>query len=392
MVNKFSLLFHLRTDGVADPESAKIYVRVTLNGNRVKLGSTNITIKKADWNSITRRSKRKDVTSKADNDLLDAIEAQLRSIYLVFESERKLLTPNELKKRFRPKPQFNDLASNLITLYLAESASMRAKGHVAVKTHDTREDKLNVFKRFLQEERKTDLTVPEIKGPVLERFKNHLLLRGNKLSYAQKCQQFVKTFVRWCFHNGYIDADPTASYPVKVDKTPILEHLSEAELKSLTITTFTPKMQETVDCYLFACYTGLAYVDIQQLTPESLRILDGREYVVGGRQKTKTNFFIPLASQAKRIIEKYGGIDRLPLKSNKEVNYMLKLAMEKIGVQRRIWFHTGRKTFANRMQNVFGVSDETTMAMLGHRSTRELKAYRSITKERVLKEVHDLDF
>ncbi len=66
--------------------------------------------------------------------------------------------------------------------------------------------------------------------------------------------------------------------------------------------------------------------------------------------------------------------------------------MAQIGVDRRIWFHTARKTFTHRMQNVLLISDETTAAMLGHKSTKELKLYRNITKERVLREMPRFNF
>lgn len=392
MVNKFSLLFCLRTDSVVDKEYPSITIRVTLNGTRLKLGSTGIRVKRSDWDHRSQRTKKRDVSSRADNELLDQIESQLRSIFLLFESERRLLTPIELKKRFRPNDEYQASTIKLMETYLAESADFLKVGQIAAKTHETRRDKLAVFRRFLEAEKKTDLLVSEIRGSILERFKNSMLKNGSKLSYAQKCQQFVKTFVRWAHRNGHIDQDPTASYPVKVDKTPILEHLSEIELKRLITTKFPKRLQETVDCYLFACYTGLAYIDMKQLSAASIVETEGRKYLSGNREKTDTAYFVPLATTALDIISKYGGIEKLPLRSNKEVNAMLKVAMAQAGIDRRIWFHTARKTFAHRMQNVLQVSDETTAAMIGHKSTKELKYYRSITRERVLKEVHDLDF
>lgn len=392
MVNKFSLLFCLRTDSVTDKEYPSVTIRVTLNGTRLKLGSTGIRVKKSDWDHRSQRTRKKDVSSRADNELLDQIESQLRSIFLVFESERRLLTPNELKKRFRPNDEYQISTPKLIELYLQESADFLKVGQIAAKTHSTRKDKLNVFLRYLEAEKKMDLMVSEIKGTVLERFKNAMVKQGSKLQYAQKCQQFVKTFVRWAWRNGHIDTDPTASYPVKVDKTPILEHLSETELKLLITTEFPKRLQETVDCYLFACQTGLAYIDMKLIANAKIVEHKGREYLSGCREKTNTEYFVPLSTLAKRLISRYGGIEKLPLRSNKEVNAMLKVAMAQIGVNRRIWFHTARKTFATRMQNVYLMSDETTAAMIGHKSTKELKAYRSITRDRVLKEAANLDF
>lgn len=143
-------------------------------------------------------------------------------------------------------------------------------GRYAKKSHSTRKDKLRVFERFLDAEKKTQLSLEEIKGPIFERYLNWMTRQGYKLSYAQKCQQFLKTFVRWYFHNGYIDVDPSASYFVKVDKKPILQHLNEEELQRLKTASFTKRLQDTVDCYLFAGDTGLAYIDMSLLSAKSL--------------------------------------------------------------------------------------------------------------------------
>ncbi|PQA59681.1 hypothetical protein C5O19_08625 [Siphonobacter curvatus] len=70
---------------------------------------------------------------------------------------------------------------------------------------------------------------------------------------------------------------------MKVNKTPILEHLSEKEIAKLERTVFTKRVQETVYCYLFACYTGLAYVDMTLLSEASIVEQEGREYLKGGR-------------------------------------------------------------------------------------------------------------
>ncbi|PQA52993.1 site-specific integrase [Siphonobacter curvatus] len=281
----------------------------------------------------------------------------------------------------------------MIDKYLEWSEKSTEKGHYAVLTHKTRKEKLTLLKYFLEDEKKTKLLVEEIKPVIMERFVNWMLLKRNaKKVYAQKSQQFIKTFVLWCWRNGHIDINPLDSYAVKVDKTPNLEYLSEKELTLLATMEFPVRLQETVDCYLFACHTGLAYVDMKLLKEASIVEEGGRQYLKGSREKTDTNYFVPLSKVARSIIEKYGSVANLPLRSNKEVNRMLKVAMAQIGVDRRIWFHTGRKTFAMRMQNQFLLSDETTAAMLGHKSTKELKTYRNITKERVMNEVANIDF
>ncbi|PKK36544.1 hypothetical protein BWI96_11865 [Siphonobacter sp. SORGH_AS_0500] len=393
MINKFHFAYHLRTEGISEQGLPIIYAKATLNGNRINIGSTGIRVSLDNWDIQRRRIRLSDTISMMDNAKLDSLESQVRSVILYAESRQERVTPEQLKKALRPASARQTDVFTLLDKYLEWSEQMSQKGDHAISTHKTRKEKLALVKYFLEEEKKTKLLVEEINRVIMERFINYMLLKRNaKKVYAQKCQQFIKTFVIWCWENGHIDINPLDNYKVKVDKTPNLEHLSEAELTLLTTTVFPKRLQETVDCYLFACNTGLAYVDMKLLNESNVVEVGGRLYLQGAREKTDTKYFVPLSKVAQAIIVKYGGVSKLPLRSNKEVNCMLKVAMAQIGVNRRIWFHTGRKTFAMRMQNEFLRSDETTAAMLGHKSTKELKTYRNITKERVIKEMSNFDF
>lgn len=59
--------------------------------------------------------------------------------------------------------------------------------------------------------------------------------------------------------------------------------LSDKDLSEL------PRLELVRDIFLFSCFTGLAYIDVSNLTPEHIVSLDGNDWIMTKRQKTSTH-------------------------------------------------------------------------------------------------------
>ena len=58
--------------------------------------------------------------------------------------------------------------------------------------------------------------------------------------------------------------------------------------------------------FVFSCYTGLAYIDVYELTPQNLSLgIDGGDWINTSRHKTGIPVRVPLLPQAMAIIEKH---------------------------------------------------------------------------------------
>ena len=69
-----------------------------------------------------------------------------------------------------------------------------------------------------------------------------------------------------CLANGWLNKDPFANYKAKV-KEVVREFLSEAEIEQMMNKEFVSERLELVrDIFVFSCFTGLAYIDVKQLT------------------------------------------------------------------------------------------------------------------------------
>ncbi len=81
-----------------------------------------------------------------------------------------------------------------------------------------------------------------------------------------------------------------------------LQEVQTIQNKELTI----PRMQLVRDIFVFACYTGLAYVDISKLYSGNIQKgNDGNNWIIIDRTKTESRCRIPILPVAQDILLKY---------------------------------------------------------------------------------------
>ena len=75
------------------------------------------------------------------------------------------------------------------------------------------------------------------------------------------------------------------------------------ELERMTVKTFpTERLSQVRDIFLFSCFTGLAYADLQRLKRSEISTgFDGGKWIFTRRQKTDTASRIPLLPMAQQI-------------------------------------------------------------------------------------------
>ena len=67
-----------------------------------------------------------------------------------------------------------------------------------------------------------------------------------------------------------------------------------------------PRMSQVRDIFIFCCYTGLAYADVEKLTRDEITTgIDGEKWIWTSRQKTDSTTRIPLLPPALEILDRY---------------------------------------------------------------------------------------
>jgi len=149
-------------------------------------------------------------------------------------------------------------------------------------------------------------------------------------------------------NNGWIFADPFINYKIRLKRVD-RGYLTESEIKTIIKKQFACKRLEQVrDIFIFACYTGLAYIDVRNLTRDNIQTsFDGKLWIITHRHKTQTPVNVPLLKIPQAILEKYEGTQPdgrlLPVLSNQKLNSYLKEIGDLCGITKNTTFHR-RKT------------------------------------------------
>ena len=155
------------------------------------------------------------------------------------------------------------------------------------------------------------------------------------------------------------------------------------------------------DIFVFCIYTGLAYAEVEALTPDSItQGIDGEPRLNISRKKTKKDYQVPLFPQAIAILEKYkdhpGCLEKgrcQPVPSNVKYNGYLKEIgnMADIPKDKPLVSHLERKTFAITVALGNGMAIGVVSKILGHASVQvTLDAYADVIDSLMLQNVHDL--
>jgi integrase len=102
-----------------------------------------------------------------------------------------------------------------------------------------------------------------------------------------------------------------------------IRYLTDEELKLLTEKELPlQRLNNIRDVFLFQCYTGLAYVDVQKLTPQDIKVENGDKWIITERVKTGTISEIFLLPEALKLIDRHKGGEMLfPVPCNQKMKW-----------------------------------------------------------------------
>jgi len=206
--------------------------------------------------------------------------------------------------------------------------------------------------------------------------------------------KYIKNFgkiIKICLANNWIDKNPFSNYKAKVREVERV-YLSEEEIQKILNKEFpTERLSLVRDIFLFSCFTGLAYIDVKNLTKSHICLgIDGEKWIFTHRQKTESASKIPILPVTQLIIDKYLehpqclNEDRLlPILSNQKMNAYLKEIAGICEINKELTFHIARHTFATTVTLSNGVPIESVSKMLGHKNLRTTQHYAKVLDRKV---------
>jgi hypothetical protein len=416
------VLFYLRTSK-SNNEYATIYVRITVNGVRVNVESTNIKIRKKDFDYDRMRIKGRSNTVDSQNRTLDSKQAKLVTIYNDLEAKQIRTSGQQIKSIYLGEENKHFTFLEVKEKYLdylkkciRQNEDDEDVNKVSQGTFNAYNFRLKNFEYFLTIKKKDKTDITQINGATLRLFEDHLIMDKNCNSvYIAKNKQAVRTCINWAFDRGLIYVNPLGSTKIHCKQEIDTRCISNEELELLERFNFDNlliqklkkarsnndrkkivnqcKALELVrDMYVFGCHTGMAYIDIKKFSFDEVEEIDNRLVHVKKRKKSKSESNKPIVKVAYRIIRKYQelGYNRFPITSNQRLNHQLHNLQRELGIDDTLTFHSSRKKQSDLCTNTYFMSDEATMNVMGHKNKRELDTYRKVSVKRVLHEYPDV--
>jgi site-specific recombinase XerD len=206
--------------------------------------------------------------------------------------------------------------------------------------------------------------------------------------------KYLKNFnkiIKLCLANDWLYKNPFANYKSKVKEVERV-YLTEDEIQSIIEKDFkTERLSLVRDIFLFSCFTGLAYIDVKNLTKSHISYgIDGEKWIFTHRQKTESASKIPILPITQMIIDKYENHPQsnnedklLPILSNQKMNAYLKEIASVCDIDKELTFHIARHTFATTVTLTNGVPIESVSKMLGHKNLRTTQHYAKVLDRKV---------
>ena len=391
MKHKISTLFYAKAAKSAKNGLLPIYQRITVNGERIEM-STSKFIEKAKWNTSAGKIKGSSEEARLINSYLDILKAK------VYETEKWMVNNSrEINAQtFKNKLLgIEEKQHKIILIFQEHNKRMKEliNKEFSINTYKKYETTLAHTKEFLKfQYNSNDISINRIDLAFINNF--DFYLRNTKNCNNNSTIKYIRNFgkiVKQCYKNGWLERDPFLNYDGKVKEVE-RTYLTETEIESLLNKKFKIKRLELVkDLFLFSCFTGLAYIDVFNLTPANIIIgIDGEKWISTHRQKTESASKIPILPVTQMIIDKYDNHPQstnedklLPILSNQKMNAYLKEIAAICEINKELTFHIARHTFATTVTLTNGVPIESVSKMLGHKNLRTTQHYAKVLDRKV---------
>lgn len=386
MNTKLSILFFVKRTKTNAKGLLPIFIRVTIDGERIELSTKRFTTAEK-WSVEGNRMKGTSAEAKATNLYLDTLKAKIYDYQQQLIRDEDNVNIENMRNKIRGVDKKKYMLVPIFKQHNSDIKALIGKEY-APATYERYETSLKHTIDFMMWKYKvSDMDIHKI---------DHEFITGYEFYLKSECNccqntatKYIKNFgkiVRICLANGWIQKDPFIKYKGKVIEVE-RAFLSEEEIDIMFNKEFaTERLNQVRDIFLFSCFTGLAYADVKKLSRKNINIgIDGEQWIFINRTKTDTRSNIPILPIASVILDKYKDHPQavnqdkiLPILSNQKMNAYLKEIADVCGINKILTFHIARHTFATTVTLSNGIPIESVSKMLGHKNLKTTQHYAKI--------------
>jgi len=278
----------------------------------------------SSWDASKGKVKRNHPNSQSINDFLEKKKIEIKDIYNSLTTKGKRLDiyqfRNEVKVSLGKAAYEKKREVNCDDIF-TEYKNSRMITH-APKTIEKYEVVYKHLKDFC-EHSGLELDLESIGYNFMEKFNNYSIrIKKHSNNTVTKSIKVLKTFIGWAKDNGYkVNEDFRRFKANETDRD--IFYLNAEEINQIRRCDLkgNESLEKVRDLFLFQCYTGQRFSDVQNMKFSDIR---GGVWHLNVK-KTKENNTIPIIEPAMNIIEKYkSNGTTLPRLSNQKMNNYLK--------------------------------------------------------------------
>jgi integrase len=325
---------------------------IVLAHKRRRWFATGITCSPSDWDAEAECFKKNSLGAHTSGGMLMGYQSRALQYINTRIAESKPFNNDEFTRYVLNPAGANN---NCFFALIREYCNTENLSWGRVKHYNTLCSQLRVFQ--------STILLQEVDYLFVRRFQQHLAAMGNnKNTIVAKVHQ-LKAVVHFSQRIGLLTMDPLKEIrltAIKGNK----QHLIPAELQVLEELHKSKKLpvhlQQTLTVFLFGCYTGLRFSDIEALRADAIT----NNIISLTQIKTKKIVSIPIIPEAAALLPVAAVGKCFKTISNQKNNVNLQAITRLAGIQKKITFHCSRHTFAT-LSLYWGIPAAVVAELLG---------------------------
>lgn len=399
--DSFRVLFFLKKTKLLKNGEASVCMRITVNGTRVE-NNIRKSIDPALWSQAKETARGKSRRACDLNTYIEEARIKLYQIFCELEQQNRPVTAHLLQELFFGQEKPEEVRTLLGTMqeHNDQCRALVGTDYALITVRRYESCRRYLAELIRQRYGKEDLPLAEVNGELVRAFAFYLKTekgcQQNTVIRYMKCLKKITNLAR---ANDWMAKDPFLGIRFH-EKEVVREFLTMDELQTIYHKEFPLERLTLVrDVFIFAAFTGLAFIDVQQLAPEHIvHDNNGNLWIRKPRQKTKNMCNIPLLEIPQEILRKYADHPTcrkkgvlLPVPCNQKMNSYLKEIADICMIHKNLTTHTARHSYATSVCLANGVSLENVAKMLGHSNIKMTQHYARVLDSSILRDMMQVE-
>jgi site-specific recombinase XerD len=380
----FTLSFIARKARALRNGEYPIFARISVSGQVAEM-NIGRSVVPANWDQKRAMSTGRGRRDLELNKYIEVVRARFLEIHNMLVREGMMVNPKILRDHFLGTVEKPKMLCEVFREANKQRRAEYERGDMGKPTYERWVRCVVYLEEFMQLTRNvSDIPIKDVtKGFVLD-FEHFLRMNKNAANNtAVRYLRYLKNVMQYAIANKWTTEDPFLGKRFKrtvADR----EAITEAELKrmmELDLKSF-PRLEVVRDTFVFCCFSGLAFIDIQTLKRNDISTdANGNMWIRKKREKTNELSVVSLLEVPRQLMEKYKGHPKvmlegvvIPVISNQRTNAYLKEIADLAKIERHLTTHLARHTFASVSLNNH-VPIETISKMLGHSDIKTTQIY-----------------